>query len=126
KFDLPTKGTEGAVVDPRRPATWRHTHQSDDTSGSYALLEAAARHRAQLGGVALTATHDNRWAEFRSAEDLSIDSALVIEQANWLKKLVTEGNLDLRIEAMRFEVGSDLMGLVSDLKLEITPGELIQ
>ncbi len=126
KFDLPVDGIAGVVVDPRRPATWRHLHQCDDTSHSYGLLEAAGQRHARLAGVALTAARDSRWVEFRSAEDLPLDAPTVIEQANRLKEFIADGNLDLRVESMLFETGADLSGLVSDLKLEIAPGELIQ
>jgi hypothetical protein len=126
KFDLPADGREGVVIDPRRPATWRHRHQFDDTSRSYAFLEAARQRHARLAGVALVVARDERWVEFRSAEDISLDTGTVIEQADRLKSLVTDGNLDLRVEAMVFESGADLAGFISDVKLEIEPGELTQ
>lgn len=126
KFDLPVNGVGGVVVDSRQPATWRHLHQCDDTSRSYALLEAANQRRARLAGVTLTVARETRWVQFTSAEDLPIDATTAIDLANRLKEFIADGNLDLRVEAMLFEIGADLSGLVSDLKLEMAPGELIQ
>lgn len=126
KFDLPRDGHGGVVIDPRRPATWQHLHVRDDTSRSYEFLETASRQHARLAGIRLTVARDTRWVEFRSAAEAPLDAATVLELANRLKELVGDGNLDLQVEAMLFDSGLDLQGLVRDLKLELAPGELIQ
>jgi len=69
---------------------------------------------------------EDRWVQFTSSEELPISATEVMDEANRLKDLVSDGNLDLRITSMLFESGADLSGLVSDLKMEIAPGEVIQ
>jgi hypothetical protein len=126
RFDVPADGTGGVVVDANRAATWRRAHKRDATSGSYSLLEAAGRNNAELGGVVLTVAHDNRWAEFRVAEDVFLSPEAVIDHANRLKEIIADGNLDLEVAVLRFESGTDLSGLVRDLKTELRPGEVVQ
>lgn len=125
RFDVPEAGKEG-FVEPRQPAGWRHVHDRDDTASSYALLQAAVARNARLGGVKVTVMHDRRWAEFMSSEDLLLSANEVIEEADRLKGMVADGNLDLQVRSMEFETGADLLALVADLKMQVAAGEVVQ
>jgi hypothetical protein len=125
RFDLPEAGKEVAV-DLRQRARWRHVHDRDDTASSYAFLQAALARNAMLGGVKLTVMHDKRWTQFMSSEDLLLTTSMVTEEANRLKSMVVDGNLDLQVKSIEFETGADLIGMVADLKMQLTAGEVAQ
>ena len=79
-----------------------------------------------LGGVKLTVMHDKRWTQFMSSEDLLLTTSMVTEEANRLKSMVVDGNLDLQVKSIEFETGADLIGMVADLKMQLTAGEVAQ
>ncbi len=90
------------------------------------MLQAAAGRDAKLAGLSATVAREGRWVEFTSSEELPIRAGEVMDQVNRLKDHVSDGNLDLRITSMLFESGAELTGLVTDLKMGIVPGEVIQ
>jgi hypothetical protein len=125
RFDVPERGKE-TPIDPRRPAIWLRHHRCDDTSHSYAVLQAAVARSARLVGVKATVMREGRWIEFTSSDEVTLAATDVLSEADRLKELVSDGNLDLHINAMRFDSGADLMALVSDLKMQIRPDEVTQ
>ena len=69
---------------------------------------------------------DVHWVELRTAEDVLLPAQAVIEHADRLKALVPGGNLNLEVEALRFERGADLLDLVRELRTELQSGEAAQ
>jgi hypothetical protein len=114
------------VLDPARPATWRREHKQIDTNGTYTLLDAAKKNHVALGHIALNVVRGPRWVEFRTAEDVLLPAEQVIEHANMLKEIVPDGNLDVTVDILRVERGSDLLDLVRDLKDALQDGEVVQ
>ena len=128
RADVPAKigGDEGVDVDPAKPATWKRKHQLDATGEVYSFLEAIGKYSAQLGGTKITVSRDQRWVEFRTAEEVLLPTAQVVSETTRLQELIPEGNLDLRVERLRFESGKDLEDFVRDVKTELKPGEVTQ
>ncbi len=128
RADVPAKigGPEGVDVDPAKSAIWKRKQQQDSTGEVYAFLEAIGKYNAQIGGTKITVSREQRWVEFRAADEVLLSAARIVEESTRLQGLIPEGNLDLRVERLRLESGKDLEDLVRDLKTELKPGEVIQ
>lgn len=128
RADVPAKigGPEGVDVDPAKPAIWKRKQQQDSTGEVYSFLEAIGKYSTQIGGAKITVSRDHRWIEFRTSEEVLLPSTQVVTETTRLQDLIPEGNLDLRVERLRFESGKDLEDAVRDLKTELKPGEVIQ
>jgi hypothetical protein len=127
KFDIPRdKGETVVSVNALTPATWKRKFKRDSTGESYEWLQLAQNYRATLGGLKLTAMRDTRWVQFAADTEVALSPEAATEEANKLRDFVPQANIDLEVDQLQFATGQDLLDMVSALKTELQPGEVIQ
>ncbi|MGH2460838.1 MAG: chitobiase/beta-hexosaminidase C-terminal domain-containing protein, partial [Chloroflexota bacterium] len=116
----------GPVVNPDKPARWKHRHRLDATGEVYSWIEQLGKFNGEAGGVKLVIGKDRYWAELTAADELLLPATALGEQVDGLGRLVPGGNLNLTVEVTRFARGQDLLDLVAALKTQLGPDEVSQ
>ena len=120
-------GKPPVLVDPSKPAAWQRRHQQDDTNAAYTWLQTAVKSHAEVGGLGLTVSHGtDHWIELRAGASVYLPAERAVSEADRLKELLPEGNLNLEAESLRFQSGRDLQDMVRELRDELKPGEVKQ
>jgi hypothetical protein len=76
--------------------------------------------------VKLTASYGQQWVELLTPPSLTLTIDQIRDQANCLRDMVPNANVDFRTQLMTFESGKDLQDLVRDLKTTLKPEEVAQ
>jgi hypothetical protein len=126
KFDLPRDGLGGVVIDPARPAVWRHRHRIQTTHATFDWLEQAAKAEVRVAGIDLNVQRDTRYISLATDPASPYGIAEVRDWADRLKDLLPEGEVTLTVEACHFARGLDLGSFQGALKLTVEPGEVQQ
>jgi hypothetical protein len=128
----PPAGGDGTrtpvTVDANKPAVWARVQKRDDTNAAYTWLQAAVKTGAKVGGVRIQVVGTGRedYVELIAGMAVVRPAADVMAEADRLKELIPEGNLNLSAEELHFDAGRDLLDMVRELKDELKAGEVRQ
>lgn len=124
KVDVPKKKGE-AVIDVKRPVTWKRRLSFDTTRETYAFLDRIQKIGARA--LALTITVNGRvWLELTSSDTFEFERAVIDKLLLPMREAVGEGEVQLRAEGLAFELGQDLLDWVAADRTTIEPGEIQQ
>ena len=126
KFDLPRDGIEGVVIDPARPARWRHRHSLQSTHSTFEWLEQMIKANARLAGVDLNVQRDARYISLATDPASPYAATEIRDWADRLKGLLPEGEVTLTVETCHFDRGIDLTSILAAMKVAAQPGEVTQ
>ena len=120
---------ESVHIDVRRSATWERNQAFNSTRDSYEFLEQLKHHHARAIGVTLSIygeSGDKDWIELNTYQEKVIEPAIIEECLEALRKLQTTGQVQIAVEALRFETGQDLLDCVEEMKTTLQTGEVKQ
>lgn len=120
---------ETVQVDPKKPATWRRSFSANITKDSYEFLERAKKHHAQLSGVRITISGEGgnkEWIELTMYEEKRVTPEMLEETLLTLRKLQGNGQVQLGVETVYFELGQDLLEWVEEARITLQVGEVRQ
>lgn len=129
RFLLQWDRDDAIRVDPGRQAVWERGAGYNSTKETYEVLEQAKKYQAKLSGVTITisgAGADKGWVELTMFSDREVEPVLLEECLEVLRKLQTIGQVQIRYDALHFQMGQDLLDWVEDAKTTLKPGEVIQ
>jgi hypothetical protein len=112
-------------VDVKKPAIWKHTHEIKTTKESYEFLALLKKHRVSLPGPRVSVVGSS-WMELTCDDKIVLDGEkLEILIAN-LRVLLTEGQVTIEADVLKFLSGQDLLDWIEDVKIELQPKEVTQ
>lgn len=120
---------ESFKVEPKRPALWKHKHQTSSTKETYELLDRTRKYAAQLVGISVNIvgeSSDKDWVDFNTNPEKRLDPAALEAFLGELRKLQTSGQVRLDVLGLYFELGQSLLDWVDEVKTEIKPEEVKQ
>ena len=121
--------SEDIKVDPQRPAKLQRRQKTDSTQETYAWLETLQKHNGELSGLTLTIGSDasaHQWLELNASDDKRITPQQVQEALDVLRRIQADGQVVLKIQALHFPSGQDLLEWVAARKTTLQPGEVSQ
>jgi hypothetical protein len=116
---------DGVQLDLFKGALWKRTHELRSTRDTYEFLDRLKRHSATVPGPKITLSGE-RYIELTFDPKLEPDPAQMEEAIKPLRALLTEGQVWLDVDAIRFPSGQALQDWVAEVKTEIMPGEVVQ
>ncbi|MCB0192590.1 MAG: DUF499 domain-containing protein [Anaerolineae bacterium] len=131
RFPIDWDQDNSVQIDPRIPTIWKPTRRFgfNSTRDSYAFLDRLKKHRGTAAGVSLTisgVSGDRDWIQFNTNGEKKLEPLLIEEALDALRKLQTNGQVQLNAGAVHFEMGQDLLDWVEDEKLTLKSGEVTQ
>jgi hypothetical protein len=117
--------TESFKVDLEHPVTWRRFHSLQTTQESYAFLDKLKKYRIILPGPRVTVV-GHRWVELSVDKEIDLTPEKVEEALTCLRGLLSEGQVSIEVEALKFLTGQSLLDWVKEMKTQINPREVEQ
>ncbi|MDK2973391.1 MAG: hypothetical protein PWP23_3146 [Candidatus Sumerlaeota bacterium] len=116
---------DGVQLDLFKAALWKRAHDLRSTKETYEFLDRLKRHSATVPGPKITLSGE-RYIELTFDPKLEPDPAQIEEAIKPLRGLLSEGQVWLDVDAIRFPSGQALQDWVAEVKTEILPGEVMQ
>jgi Protein of unknown function (DUF499)/Fn3 associated len=118
-------GKTTVEIKPEVPATWKRSHHPSTTKDAYEFLGRLKKFQAEVAGGRVTITGD-RWIELSIDEHLSLDGEKLEGAINHLRGLLSEGEVEIEVDGIKFPNGQLLLDWVADVKTEVKPDEVEQ
>jgi hypothetical protein len=126
KIKVP-KGGRPFEVDPHKPAEWIHRFEQATTAEAYELLDEFQKVKGRLADIMITVQAGaSQCGELMLTERPWRDVQIVKDTIKFLQELVKQGEVSLVINRSNFELGSDLIKLSGDLKVDLKASEVSQ
>jgi hypothetical protein len=126
RLDLDAEVSDAVKIDPERPATWKHHHQSETTQDTYTLLGQLKRFNVSILGSQVSIVAEPHWLEFTSGDQLALDAATLETTIESLRSVLPDGQVTVEVYALRFPTGQQLLAWVEDVRTELQPEEVEQ
>jgi hypothetical protein len=122
------KRDEEVVVDRRRPAIFKRAHKFDTTRDSYAFVAMLKQHSAAALGVMLSVSTEGgrEYVELNTHKDGRVSPELIEETLQVLRKIQSDGNVQVSAEALAFESGQELYDWTEAAQTTLRLGEVKQ
>lgn len=119
---------EGIKIDTAKPITLKRTNSPKTTKESYELLGSLKKHHGLIPGPRITIMGNtgSKWVELTCGEKLDLTPEKIEELIGNLRGILTEGQVNIEADALKFQNGQDLLEWVSDVKTEISKDEVEQ
>lgn len=115
-------------LDVHRPALFKRTHKFDTTRDSYGFIGMLKQHNAAVVGVVLSVTTEGgrEYAELNTHKDRRISPEQIEEALQVLRKIQSDGQVQINAEALAFESGQDLYDWAEAARITLGLGEVKQ
>jgi len=124
KIDIDWKD-KGFALDPNKPVLWKRSHKIKTTKESYEFLNLLKKY----GGIATgprIAVIGKHWVEMSFDPNTGILGDKMEGAVEHLRGLLSEGQVNIDVEAVQFGMGQNLLDWVAQVKTEIKPEEVEQ
>ncbi len=118
-------GKTTVEIKPESPAVWHRLHHPSTTKDAYEFLGRLKKFQAEIAGGRVTITGEN-WLELSIDDRLKLDSKKLESTIDHLRSLLTEGEVEIEVDSIRFPNGQLLLDWVAEIKTEIKPDEVKQ
>lgn len=118
-------GKTTVEIKPELPAVWKRSHHPSTTKDSYEFLGRLKKFQAEITGGRVTISGDH-WLELSIDDRLKLDSEKLESTINHLRGLLSEGEVELEVDSVRFPNGQLLLDWVAEAKTEVKPDEVNQ
>ncbi len=125
RVDINWQRIQEFKLDPNLPVTWKRNHRPATTKDSYEFLERLKKNQAEAFGARVSITGQN-WLELSFDDKLALDSEKLENTINYLRGLLSEGQVSIDVSKLKFPVGQNLLDWVAEAKTEIKPDEVEQ
>lgn len=123
KWDAPGKTT--VEIKPEEPVVWQRSHHPSTTKDAYEFLARLKKFQAEAEGVRVTISGQN-WLELSVDDRLKLDGEKLEGTINHLRGLLSEGEVEIEVESLRFLNGQLLLDWVAEAKTAIKFDEVKQ
>lgn len=112
-------------IDPEKPAILRREHSPKTTKESYEFLAGVKKHHGVLPGPRISIV-GSTWVELTFDKKLDLASDKLEELIGNLRGILTEGQVSIDAEAIKFQKGQHLMDWIAEARTEINKDEVEQ
>ncbi len=125
RLDIQWDKTDDFKVNPTLPATWKRENRPSTTKDSYEFLSRLKKHQASVLGPRVSINGQN-WLELSVDPALALDGDKLESAINYLRGLLTDGEVEIAAESLNFPTGQNLLDWVAEVKTELEREEVKQ
>jgi predicted AAA+ superfamily ATPase len=122
--DVPKEDAKIAV-DPALPTTFKRPQKFQNVKDAYDFLGAIAKINARVTGLTATVGAD-QWMELATDPATPLTRAQIDSLLDPMRKILGEGSIILRCDAILFTSGQDFTNWAADHRLDVREDEIIQ
>lgn len=128
KIGIDWSHVDGFKVDPEKPIILKRTNSPKTTKESYELLGSLKKHHGLIPGPRITIMGNtgSKWVELAFGEKLDLTPEKIEELIVNLRGILTEGQVNIEADGLKFQKGQYLLDWVAEVKTEIGKDEVEQ
>lgn len=108
-----------------KAVTWKHTYEIKTTKESYEFLALLKKHNVSLPGPRISVV-GSTWMEVTCDDKVVLDGEKLDTLITNLRLLLTEGQVTIEADILKFPSGQSLLDWIEDVKIELQPKEVMQ
>jgi len=124
KLEIPKEDTH-FEIDPEMALIWNRELYPATTKESYDMMKPMKKHQAKAFGVRATVGHKH-FVEMAFDPDFEVTGDKLEGGVEYMRGLLPEGQVSIRIARLRFEKGRHFMDWIADIKGVVNPDEVEQ
>ncbi|MTJ15832.1 MULTISPECIES: DUF499 domain-containing protein [unclassified Dolichospermum] len=125
RLDIQWDKIDDFQVDPAKPAIWQREHHPTTTKDAYELIGLLKKYQVGVSGPRITVT-GSHWVEISVESNLVFDVDKLESAVNYLRSLLTDGEVEIQAQSLSFSTGQQLLDWVAEVKTQIYPHEVQQ
>lgn len=125
RIDITWDKVDDFQVDPQKTVTWKREHRLSTTKDSYEFLAKVKKYQAQISGVRIN-INGSHWLDLSLDEKLALDGEKIEEMVNYLRSLISDGEIEIDAPSIQFISGQNLLDWVTEVKTQVQRDEVEQ
>ena len=125
QVDLEWGEEEKPPINPSIPATWKVEHRPATTKESFEFIGRLNKYEGKIFGLGIVIA-GNEWVELRTDTKLSLNADQIEEMIESLRKVYSEGQVNIDASSVWFPTGQHLTDFAADEKKEVKGDEVEQ
>ena len=125
QVDLEWGEEEKPPINPSIPATWKVEHKPATTKESFEFIGRLKKYEGKIFGLGIDIV-GNEWVELRTDTKLSLNADQIEEMIESLRKVYSEGQVNIDASSVWFPTGQHLTDFATDARKEVKSDEVEQ
>lgn len=125
RVDIAWDKKDDFTINPNVPVVWKREHRPTTTKESYEFLARLKKYQVIASGVKVFISGTN-WLELAIDENLTLDGDKIEEAVNYLRSLLSDGEVEIDAPQLHFPTGQLLLDWVAEVRTQIHSYEVEQ